>query len=529
MSESAQPIEIAQPPCEVAGEAEAAQDVPLLPEELPALSGRGDDLASYGTARNWIGAHWCDASTGIVLDVDNPRHAKALGDVVMSDAADVAIAVAVAQGAQAAWHALRVVDRCSTLDRWARAIRRDREDLGWLVAHESGKTVQEALEEVDIGADWLTFTAAMAAAKQEQSCDLGQGVLAQIDVQPLGVVAGATPFVLPVLGPLWLAAQAISSGNTFILKPSESTPFSASRLAMLAHDAGLPAGVLNVIHGGRGAVDGLVEHPGVPAIALIGSSRTARAVYGRGAVLGKRMLCLGGAKNHVVVAPDADVETTSADIVQAAFRHGGQHCFATGVLVAVGALQRLTEAIVRRTQALKLGTDLGPMISAEARENTVALIDEAEQMGARVLVDGRVPAVDAPSEGYWLGPTVLDFIRPDMGVAHREAMGPVLAIVRADSLDAAIGLQRDCAYAQSAAIFTSSGGAARYAAERLHASFVGINVAAALPRPPMSPGGWGDSAFGAGELVGPGGEQFWTRRRKTMTRWAIPGGRGWVR
>ena len=530
MSEEAQPIELTEPPSEIPDELAATEDLPALELDLPAFAARSDDFAAYGTARNWIGGHWCDTSTGIALDVDNPRHAKPLGEVVMSDAADVAIAVAVAQGAQAAWHALPKVERCAILTRWAQLIRRDREELGWLVAHESGKTVLEARAEVDLGVQWLTYAAAQALVDVGRHHDPGVGMLAETTEQPLGVVAGVTPFALPVLGPLWLVPQAIASGNTFILKPSEQTPFSPTRLAMLAREAGLPAGVLNLVHGGRGAVDGLVEHPSVPAIALLGSSRTARAVYGRGSVLGKRMLCLGGAKNHALVAPDADVETTSADIVESAFRHAGQHCFAASVLVAVGPMQRITEAVVRRTQALQLGVDMGPMISAEARDRTVALIDEAERMGARVLVDGRVPAIDAPSgDGYWLGPTVLDFVRPDMAVANGEVHGPVLAIVRADSLDAAIQLQRSCTYAQSAAIFTSSGGAARYAADRLLAGVVGINIAASLPVPPLSHAGWGESAFGSGELVGPGAARFWTRSRKTLTRWAIPGGRGWVR
>lgn len=503
------------------------EELPMLPLDLPGFAARSDDLAVYATARNWIGGRCCDASSGLGIDVDNPRHAAAMGDVVMSDASDVGAAVAVARQAQEGWQALPVVQRCTVLQRWARLLARDREELSWLMSHESGKTLAEARDEVDQAVAWLTYAAGSASAGTH--LDLSAGVVADVDDLPVGIGVGVTPFALPLLGPVWLAAGAIALGNAFIVKPSEQTPFSALRLAALSAEAGLPDGVLGVVNGERGAVDALVDHPDVAAIALIGSSGTARSVYARAAARGKRVLCLGGAKNHVLVAPDADIETTCHDIVAAAFAHAGQHCFAASVVVAIGTMLRVTEGLVRRTQGLIPGADYGPLISAEAKAQTVAFIDEAERMGARVLVDGRVARADLPTTGHWLATTLLDFVTPEMGLASREVFGPVLAIVRADSLDAAIAVQRASPYAHATAIFTSSGGAARYATERLQAGFVGVNIAAPLPTPPASYGGWGDSAFGVGELAGPGAAAFWTRRRKILTRWPIPGGRGWVR
>jgi malonate-semialdehyde dehydrogenase (acetylating)/methylmalonate-semialdehyde dehydrogenase len=340
-------------------------------------------------------------------------------------------------------------------------------------------------------------------------------------------VAGVTPFNFPLMVPLWMLPQALVAGNAFILKPSEQVPLSAVKLADLFREAGLPDGLFNIVNGGREAVEALCDDPGIDALAFVGSTRVAKLVYGRAAQSGKRILCLGGAKNHLIVVPDAELELTATNVVASYTGCSGQRCMAASVLLAVGDVQHIIDEVAKRSADIVPGSTLGAVTSAEAVERITGYIDAAEASGARVLVDGR-GMTGNEGEGYWIGPTLLDNVTADMPAGCEEIFGPVLSIVRVDNLDEALHIEHNNAYGNAAAIYTSSGEVARYVTERAEAGMVGVNVGVPVPREPFGFGGWNDSKFGHGNITGWDGFRFWTRPRKITTKWAQQSDWNWM-
>jgi malonate-semialdehyde dehydrogenase (acetylating)/methylmalonate-semialdehyde dehydrogenase len=305
-------------------------------------------------------------------------------------------------------------------------------------------------------------------------------------------------------------------------------PLSAGRIAALLAEAGLPPGVFNIVHGAREVVEAICEHPEVEAISFVGSTKVAREVYRRGTTHLKRVLALGGAKNHLIVMPDADVEMTSSNVLASMAGCTGQRCMAASVMVAVSETDRIVSRLVALAKEVVPGRNLGPVISRESKERIERYITEAESAGARVLVDGRNPLVPGHEGGYWVGPTVLDHVTPDMPIAREEVFGPVLAIVRAGDLDQALAIENASPYGNAAAIFTESGGTARYAMDRASAGMVGVNVGVPVPREPFSFGGWNDSRFGVGDITGRGSIEFWTQSKKITTKWNREAGTNWM-
>jgi malonate-semialdehyde dehydrogenase (acetylating)/methylmalonate-semialdehyde dehydrogenase len=316
-----------------------------------------------------------------------------------------------------------------------------------------------------------------------------------------------------------------------VLKPSELVPLSAMRIAELLAEAGLPPGVFNIVHGGRDTAEAICDHPDIAAITFVGSTRVAQQVYRRATGNLKRALCLGGAKNHLFVLPDAEPEMTASNVTASMSGCSGQRCMAASVMLAVGgndAMENIVQGVVKHARALVTGRDIGPVISAAAKERIERYITEAEAAGAKVLVDGRNATVPGHEGGYYVGATVIDGVTPDMRIAQEEVFGPVLAIQRTATLDDAIAVENKSPFGNAAAVFTEKGSTARYVAERATAGMIGVNVGVPVPREPFGFGGWGDSAFGAGEITGPSSLDFWTRNRKTTSKWNRDAGTNWM-
>ncbi len=485
------------------------------------------DFIEAPRARNWIGGELRDALGGQTMPVENPRHGKVLSEVVVSGAEDVAAAVAAASAAFPGWKATPYKERAQVLYRLKQLMERDLDLLSWIVSHENGKTFDEAKASVLKGVECLELGASLPNMSAGGQIDVSRGVNCRVDYEPLGVVGGVVPFNFPVMVPMWMLPQALVAGNCFVMKPSEQVPHTMGHVAKLFAEAGLPPGVLNLVHGTREAVEGIVDHPDVKAVGFVGSTKVAQLLYARGAALGKRMLCLGGAKNHLVVVPDADVELTAANVVASAFGSAGQRCMAASVLVAVGDSGHVVDAIAQKAREMKLGTDLGAIINAGAVKRITGYIDDAEERGATVVVDGRGARVEG-APGSWVGPTVLDGVTPDMPAGCEEIFGPVLSIVRVRTLDEAIAIENANPYGNAASIYTTSGAVAEYATDRFEAGMVAVNIGVPVPREPFSFGGWNQSKFGHGDMTGVDGFRFWTRARKTTTKWALQSDQTWM-
>jgi malonate-semialdehyde dehydrogenase (acetylating)/methylmalonate-semialdehyde dehydrogenase len=497
------------------------------PANPPAFGAKSYAFTEYVNIKNWIGGNWREGASGNWLDIENPRHGKAMGKMTLSTAKDVESAVEAGKKAFPAWRGTPMRERAQVLYRLKALMERDLDELCWLVSHENGKTYAEGKGDVEKGIECVEFAASLHMMADGGQLDVSRGVNCRVTHEPLGVVAGIVPFNFPVMVPLWMAPNAIVAGNAFILKPSEVVPYGAMKLASLWQEAGLPDGIFNVVNGQRETVEAIVDHPEIKAVGFVGSTRVAQILYARGAAVGKRMLCLGSAKNHVVVVPDADVALTSSNIVASSYGCAGQRCMASSLMVAVGDVQKIIDGIAEHVRKIRLGEDMGSIISAASRERILKHIEAAEKAGAKVLVDGRGQKV-AGAEGHWIGPTVLDNVTIDMPAGCEEIFGPVLSIVHTKTLDEAIALQHKSLYANGAAIFTTSGAVARTASERLEAGMVGINVGVPVPREPFSFGGFNSSKFGHGDITGWDGFRFWSRPKKVTEKWAAASDASWM-
>lgn len=495
---------------------------------MSAFEPTGYDFAEAPAALNWIGGREAAPVGGETLSVHNPRHGREMGRVALSGAPDVAAAVASAKAAFPGWRATPYKDRAQVLYRLKALMERDADLLSWIVSHENGKTFGESKASVMKGVECLELGASLPNMSAGGQIDVSRGVNCRVDYEPLGVCAGIAPFNFPVMVPMWMLPQVLVAGNTFVMKPSEQVPYGALHLARLFQEAGLPDGVLNLVHGARDAVEAVVDHADVRAVGFVGSTRVARLLYARGAALGKRMLCLGGAKNHLVVVPDADVELTATNVVASAFGCAGQRCMAASVLIAVGDVDHIVGAVARNARELVLGETMGAIINRGAVERITRYIDEAEAGGAKVLVDGRGARVEGAEGGFWVGPTLLDGLSPDMPAACDEIFGPVLSIVRVGTLDEAIAIENANPYGNAASVYTSSGAVAAYATSRFEAGMVAVNIGVPVPREPFSFGGWNQSKFGHGDITGVDGFRFWTRPRKVTTKWALQADQSWM-
>ena len=491
------------------------------------FAGRNYEFLPYVDCRNWIGGEWVESASGEWMDVENPRHGKAMGRVVVSNTADVARAVEAAKAAAPGWRATPLKERAQVLYRLKQLMERDLDELAWLLSHENGKTIVQAMGDVKKGIECVEFGCSVPNLAAGEQLDVSRGVNCSVTHEPLGVVAGIVPFNFPTMVPLWMLPQALVTGNTFILKPSEQVPFSSMKLALLFKEAGLPDGVLNIVNGTKESVEAIADHADIKAVGFVGSTKVAKIVYERTAKHGKRAVCLGGAKNHLVVVPDADPELTAETLVASAYGCSGQRCMAASVVVAVGDVQHIIDRTVAIASGMELGKDMGAIINAKSVERIHNYIDDAEKRGVKVLLDGRNATVDG-NPGNWVGPTILDGVTADMPAGCEEIFGPVLSIIHVDTLDEAIAVENDNPYGNAAAIFTTNGGVARYAFERFSAGMCGVNIGVPVPREPFAFGGWNDSKIGHGDMTGYDGFRFWTQPRKVTRRWEAARDATWM-
>lgn len=493
---------------------------------LPTFSATSYDFATYTDADNWIGGEWQKPSGDGRLDIINPRHGKAMSTVGVSTSADIDAAVAAARAAFPAWSATPIRERAAVLYKLRELMTRDLDELAWLVSHENGKIFSEARAEVLKGIECVEYGCSLPNLAAGTQLEVSRGVNCKVTHEPLGIVAGITPFNFPNMVPLWMMPQALVGGNAFILKPSEVVPLSALKLAALLEEAGLPAGVFNIVQGGKEAVEALCDHPEIRALAFVGSTRVAKIVYGRAAQTGKSALCLGGAKNHLIVVPDADVKLTAQNVMASFTGCAGQRCMAASVLVAVGDVDHIITEIAKQARELELGAELGPVITSDAEARIKGYIDQASELGAEVLVDGRASA--ATEGGYWVGPTILDNVTTDIPASCEEIFGPVLSIVRVKNLDEAIKLENSSDYGNASSVYTTNGEVARKVIGQVSAGMCGVNIGVPVPREPFGFGGWNDSKFGHGDITGWDGFRFWTQPRKITSKWAVQEDATWM-
>src|SRR4051812_6127286 len=431
----------------------------------------------YSALRNYVGGDFvAPAKDRPLLDVYDPSSGNVISRVPMSAAGDVDAAVRAAKAALPGWAGTPIKERVQVLYRYKTLLERDIDELAALVTEENGKITSEARAEVLKSAELTEFACSLPQIVTGEVLEVSRGVECRVERYPVGVVAAITPFNFPNMVPNWSIPNAIALGNCMILKPSELVPLSARRIVELLAEAGLPPGVLQVVHGGREVVEAICDHPDIAAVSFVGSTRVAQIVYRRATGNLKPCLALGGAKNHLIVMPDADREMAATNIVASMSGCAGQRCMAASVMVAVSQTDHIIARMVEVAKKMVSGKDVGPVISEASLERITRYINEAEAAGAKVLVDGRNVKVPGREGGYFIGPTIIDNVTPDMAIAKEGVFGPVLAIVRAKSVEDAITIENASSYGNAASVFTESGGVARYVMEHASAGMVGVNV-----------------------------------------------------
>jgi malonate-semialdehyde dehydrogenase (acetylating)/methylmalonate-semialdehyde dehydrogenase len=483
---------------------------------------------------HFIGGRGVAGVSGEFGDVFNPATGDMSARVALASAAELDTAVAAAVAAWPAWAATPPLRRARVMFRFKEVLERDRKLLAALVTAEHGKTLPDAEGEVQRGLEVVEFACGIPhLLKGEYTEAVGTGIEAWSVRQPLGVVAGITPFNFPVMVPLWMIPVALACGNCFILKPSEKDPSASLKLAELLKEAGLPDGVFSVVQGGRIAVEAILEHPGVDAVSFVGSTPIAQTVYRGGTASGKRVQALGGAKNHLVVMPDADIDDAVDALMGAAYGSAGERCMAVSVAVAVGnAGDRLIEKLTPRVRGLKIGpgtdpeAEMGPLVTREHRDKVAGYVDLGVKEGAKLVVDGRGLALQGYEDGFFIGGSLFDDVQTDMRIYKEEIFGPVLGVVRTPDLAGAVRMVNEHQFGNGVAIFTADGGAARDFASGIKVGMVGVNVPIPVPMAFHSFGGWKQSLFGDHHIHGPEGVRFYTRYKAITQRWPTGARRG---
>jgi malonate-semialdehyde dehydrogenase (acetylating)/methylmalonate-semialdehyde dehydrogenase len=479
------------------------------------------------TIEHWIDNHTTTGSSTRRGTVWNPATGEQQAEVLLAEPADVDVAVASARTAFETWSQTSLSARTKIMFAFRELVNARTKELAEVISDEHGKVLSDAAGEVQRGLEVAEFACGIPhLLKGDYSDQVSSGVDMFSFREPLGVVAGITPFNFPVMVPMWMHPVAIACGNTFVLKPSERDPSVSMLVARLYAEAGLPDGVFNVVQGDKVAVDSLLDHRDVQAVSFVGSTPIAKHIHQRASEAGKRVQALGGAKNHAIVLPDADVDFAAEHLVAAAFGSAGERCMAISAAVAVGdAADAVVESVSAKARRVKVGpgrdpsSEMGPVVTPEARDRITGYIESGERAGATVAVDGRDILVEGHGSGFFVGPTVLDRVSTDMDVYTDEIFGPVLSVVRVDTVDEAIALVNANPYGNGTAIFTSSGEAARRFQRGVHVGMIGVNVPIPVPMAYYSFGGWKDSLFGDKHVHGPEGVSFYTRAKVVTSRW----------
>jgi len=483
---------------------------------------------------HWVDGSFTAGSSTRSGPVFNPATGEQTGEVAFASADDVDSAVGAAARAYESWRFSSLTQRQNIMFAFRELVAARRREIAEVLTSEHGKTVDDAIGEVQRGLEVVEFACNIAhLLKGDYSEQVSSGVDTYTIRQPIGVVAGITPFNFPAMVPMWMYPIAIACGNTFVLKPSEKDPSTSQLAAEMLAEAGLPDGVFNIVHGDKEAVDALITHPAVAAISFVGSTPIARYIYETGTQNGKRVQALGGAKNHMIVLPDADMDLAADAAVSAGYGSAGERCMAISAVVAVGeAGDRLIDGVQQRIEKLNVGpgdrpgVEMGPLVTRQHLDRVRGYVDAGESEGALLIADGRNFVVDGHEDGFFLGPTLFDNVRPDMSIYTDEIFGPVLSTVRMDHYEEAIQLINDNPYGNGTAVFTNDGGAARKFQQEIQVGMVGINVPIPVPLSFYSFGGWKNSIFGTHAIYGPEGVHFYTRQKVVISRWSDPIHRG---
>jgi malonate-semialdehyde dehydrogenase (acetylating)/methylmalonate-semialdehyde dehydrogenase len=456
-----------------------------------------------------------EAGSRSLNPLTSPVDGAPLGSITVADAAVVDQAVQSAQKAFQSWSLVPVKDRVQVLYKFKTLVEKNIGDLAKQVTAENGKTTAESAAGIARGIEIVEYAASLPQLFAGEILEVSTGVDCYTRRFPIGVVAGITPFNFPAMVPMWMFPMAIACGNSFILKPSEQVPFTPLLLADLLKESGLPDDVFNVVQGDRETVEAVLDHPGIAAAAFVGSTAVAKAVYERGIASNKRMLTLGGAKNHLIVVPDADPLITAKNVVSSAVGCAGQRCMAASVLIAVGDCDAIIDAIEHEMRNLTCGAEIGAIISVKAKERIEGYIARAAARGAKIRLDGRGQSM----AGNYVGTTLIDGITTEDECANDEIFGPVLSILRVKTLDEALAIENANPYGNAACIYTSSGATARYFEMKAEAGMIGVNIGVPVPRDPFGFGGWNASKFGAGDITGRDAISFWTKTKKVTAKW----------
>jgi malonate-semialdehyde dehydrogenase (acetylating)/methylmalonate-semialdehyde dehydrogenase len=484
-------------------------------------------MLKYPAVKNYINGSF-EPTYQKTLEVLSPLDGSVISTVPLSSAADLDKAVQAAKAAFPSWSKTPIKERVQVFYKYKSLLEKNLKDLAGLVHVENGKTIDEATAEVEKCIELTEFACSMPQLVQGELMEVSKGVECRTERMPLGVVASIVPFNFPVMVPHWTVPNAIALGNCMILKASEQVPLGANRMAELLKEAGLPDGVFNVINGDKEIVEAICDHPGIEAVTFVGSTKVAKIVYRRATSNLKRCVALGGAKNHLIVLPDAHPDMTASNVAASMSGCAGQRCMAASVMVGVSNIDHIVAKLCEEAKKIVPGKNLGSVISKQAKERIEKYIGEAEKLGAKILLDGRNYKVEGKENGFYVGPTVIDYVSPDMAIAKEEVFGPVIAIVRVKNLDEALAIENSSEYGNAASVFTQSGGLARQVMEKASAGMIGVNIGVPVPREPFSFGGWNESKFGTCDITGKSSIEFLTQLKKTTTKWNPEAKTNWM-
>jgi malonate-semialdehyde dehydrogenase (acetylating)/methylmalonate-semialdehyde dehydrogenase len=482
----------------------------------------------YERIKNFIDGKFTPIASDRILTINSPVDGTFLTELPCCGAADLDDAVKAAKAAFPLWSKTPIKERVQVFYRYKALLEKNIKELAELGSEENGKTFGESVAEIEKCIELTEFACSLPQLVTGETLEVSKGVECRTEKVPLGVVASIVPFNFPTMVPNWTIPNAIALGNCMIIKPSEKVPLSIGRIAELLQEAGLPGGVFNIVHGDAEIVNAICDHPDIEAVSFVGSTKVAQAVYRRATQNLKRCLALGGAKNHLLVLPDATPDMTAQNITASMSGCAGQRCMAASAMVGVGPIDHIVAKLCAEARKLVAGDTLGAVINKASQQRIEAFITEAEQQGAEILVDGRNVKVPGKENGTYVGPTVIDYVTPDMAVAKEEIFGPVISIIRVKTLDDAIAIENANPYGNAASVFTQNGAAARYAIEKASAGMIGVNIGVPVPREPFSFGGWNESKFGVGDITGKSSIEFWTKLKKSTTKWNAEAGVNWM-
>ncbi len=482
----------------------------------------------YDRIKNFINGEFTTITSERILTITSPGDGAFLTELPCSTNSDLEEAVKAAKTAFPLWSKTPIKERVQVFFRYKFLLEKHLPELAALCTEENGKTISESVAEIEKCIELTEFACSLPQLVTGEILEVSKGIECRAEHVPLGVVASIVPFNFPAMVPNWTIPNAIALGNCMIIKPSEKVPLSIGRIAMLLKEAGLPDGVFNIVHGDAEIVNAICDHPGIEAVSFVGSTNAAKAVYRRATQNLKRCLALGGAKNHLLVLPDATPDMTAQNITASMSGCAGQRCMAASAMVGVGPIDHIIDKICIEAAKLIPGENLGAVINKASQQRIERYITEAEQQGAKILVDGRNVVVKGKEQGTYVGPTVIDYVTPDMSIAKEEVFGPVISIMRAKTIDEALAIENANPYGNAASVFTQNGGAARYVIEKANAGMIGVNIGVPVPREPFSFGGWNESKFGVGDITGKSSIEFWTKLKKSTTKWNPEAGVNWM-